>query len=289
MSMKFPKEGLFGKAYGVSLDKKVEKSIALIREYEQLALDHDAEGGYHCCFSGGKDSIVIKHLVERAGVKSTYNYNVTGIDPPEVVRFIKDEHPEVIFHRPKKHFFKTLVENKGIPTRTLRWCCALYKEQGGGDKVKVLGVRAAESFTRKQNWRPLTPWKKGGRNGTEISGWCVCPILYWTDDDVWEYIRENNIPYCSLYDEGFDRLGCIGCPMAMKHREEQFKRWPKYEKAWKKAFKDYWERQTKKHAGKINPRTKKPYFACRFDSPEHLWQWWMSNDKAPDGCSMGMF
>ena len=57
----------------------------------------------------------------------------------------------------------------------------------------------------------------------------INPIIDWTTDEVWEFIREYNVPYCSLYDEGFKRLGCIGCPMASKQmREYEFERWPKY-------------------------------------------------------------
>ena len=288
MKAKWPKEDMFGKALSLSLESKVEKAIAVFKQYEQLAFDYDPDG-YYLCFSGGKDSVVLRDLAQRAGIKATINYNVTGIDPPELVRFIRKEHPDVKFHRSERPFFRTLVESKGVPTRKLRWCCNLYKERGGEGKVKVLGVRAAESPRRKQNWRILTPWKKGGVSGTEVESWCICPILYWTDEDIWDYIKQNNIPYCSLYDEGFKRLGCIGCPMVMKHREEQFRRWPKYERLWKKALKEYWERQMEKHQGTINSRTGRPYFACRFDSPEHLWKWWMTNEKSPDGCTMGMF
>lgn len=38
-------------------------------------------------------------------------------------------------------------------------------------------------------------------------------IIDWTDEDVWEFLRAYKIPYCELYNEGFKRLGCIGCPL----------------------------------------------------------------------------
>ena len=288
MSQGFSEEGLFSD-YPVTFESKIRKAVETLQHYEELALEFDSEVGYNLCFSGGKDSVVIMELAKMAGVKFAAHYNVTGIDPPELVRFIKEEHPDVKFNRAPRPFFKTLVESKGIPTRKLRWCCAIYKEQGGSDKVKILGVRAAESTSRKEHWRILTPWKKGGRNGTETSGWCVAPILHWSDKDVWKFIKDKGIPYCKLYDEGFKRLGCIGCPMAMGHRREQFVRWPKYEAAWKKAFEQYWTRCNKAYKGKTNPRTGRIYFACRFESPEKMWEWWMSNDKSPDGCNMGLF
>lgn len=65
----------------------------------------------------------------------------------------------------------------------------------------------------------------------------VNPIIDWTDEDVWEFIHEYNIPYCKLYDEGYTRLGCIGCPMGtVEHRKEEFERYPKYKQAYIRAF-----------------------------------------------------
>ena len=63
----------------------------------------------------------------------------------------------------------------------------------------------------------------------------INPIIDWTTDEVWEFIREYEIPYCSLYDEGFKRLGCIGCPMG-HHQEREFERWPKYRNLYLAAF-----------------------------------------------------
>lgn len=53
------------------------------------------------------------------------------------------------------------------------------------------------------------------------------PIIDWEDEDVWEFILNENLPYCSLYDDGYTRLGCIGCPMN-SHAYEELDRWPKY-------------------------------------------------------------
>ena len=67
---------------------KVEKAIARLQTYEPPE-------GYYLCFSGGKDSCVIKALADMAGVKYDAHYAVSSVDPPELVRFIKDEHPDV--------------------------------------------------------------------------------------------------------------------------------------------------------------------------------------------------
>ena len=65
----------------------------------------------------------------------------------------------------------------------------------------------------------------------------VNPIIDWEEEDVWAFLNENGIPHCSLYDEGFKRLGCIGCPMSgSKNMERDFERWPKYKELYIRAF-----------------------------------------------------
>lgn len=61
------------------------------------------------------------------------------------------------------------------------------------------------------------------------------PIIDWEDDDVWEFIHRYNVPYCELYDKGYKRLGCIGCPISSRQAEE-LDRFPTYKKAYLKAF-----------------------------------------------------
>lgn len=60
------------------------------------------------------------------------------------------------------------------------------------------------------------------------------PIVDWTDAEVWEFIHEYNVPYCELYDKGFKRLGCVGCPMA--NNKAELEAYPKYKNLYLKAF-----------------------------------------------------
>ena len=146
--------------------------------------------------------------------------------------------------------------------------------------IKIFGIRAAESVRRKANWKLWQPHRNG-------QGWILNPILYWSDDDVWEYTRDNHVPYCSLYDEGWMRLGCVGCPMAGDGRRKEFAWWPKYEQAWKRAFKTMYDR-----LHDLPRNDGKPRFWARFDSWQEMWQWWMEELPEPtedDGCQMGLF
>ena len=63
------------------------------------------------------------------------------------------------------------------------------------------------------------------------------PIIDWSHEDVWAYIRGRGLPYCSLYDEGMKRIGCILCPMAGKRqRLREAERWPQYKQAYLNTF-----------------------------------------------------
>ena len=91
------------------------------------------------------------------------------------------------------------------------------------------------------------------------------PIIDWSDSDVWEFIRKYDIPYCSLYDEGFKRLGCIGCPMAGKEKRlEEFERWPKY--------KDLYIRSLEKM---IHNRIEGGVEGTTILTGEGMFQWWI--------------
>lgn len=63
---------------------------------------HEPPEGYYVAFSGGKDSCVILDLVKRAKVKFDAHLNITTVDPPEVLRFVKQQYPEVIMEKPKQ-------------------------------------------------------------------------------------------------------------------------------------------------------------------------------------------
>lgn len=168
------------------------------------------------------------------------------------------------------------------PTRKVRYCCEELKECNGVGRVTVTGVRWAESPSRKERHgvvdfttKPKTTQKIADASGVDyrvnkqgsvilnddndeerrMVEQCyrtrktlVNPIVDWEDDDVWGYIRDRHLPYCSLYDEGFTRLGCIGCPLAgSKQMKADFARWPKYQELYIRAF----DRMAENHPNQI--------------------------------------
>lgn len=241
-----------------TLDDLVEHSIALLREHEPV-------GGYYGCFSGGKDSIVIKELARMAGVDVTWHYNITTIDPPELFRFIKREHPDVVRVPPRHGAFFRQMERRGFPTRRGAWCCEKLKEEGAPrGSTLILGVRADESTARAARWSEVHHDERFGTTK-------ILPAFTWAADEIWTFIRGQDLVYCGLYDEGWHRLGCVGCPKARpRHRRRELARWPAYERRWMLAFERLWT--TRPATWGIRQR---------FSGWEDLWNWWLSDRPLP--------
>lgn len=79
----------------MNLQSKIDYSITLLRKSERMALELDPENGFYLAFSGGKDSQALYHIAKLAGVKFKAHMNLTSIDPPEVIRFVKRNYPDV--------------------------------------------------------------------------------------------------------------------------------------------------------------------------------------------------
>lgn len=113
--------------------------------------------GYYLAFSGGKDSVVCKALLDMAGVPYHAVYRVTSVDPPELVRFIKEKHPDVKMEIPHDKDGKPITmwnlipKRRMPPTQLARYCCQYLKEDAGDGSMTVTGVRWAESVNRQHN------------------------------------------------------------------------------------------------------------------------------------------
>ena len=207
---------------GVIFDTLSKEAVAIdfIQKYEP-------EEGYFVGFSGGKDSVVVLDLVQKAGVKYKAYYSATGIDPPELVKFINKNYPYVIHKRPlwKGHrsFFGMLIDKGIAPTMFTRWCCNKLKKDPTNDvplQHRIMGIRAEESFKRRK--RGLI----SNRGRFKI----YHPIFSWLEWEIWDYIERNNLPYCVLYDNPYiSRIGCVLCPF-LSYEQHKIHRsiWPKY-------------------------------------------------------------
>ena len=235
------------------LARKIEYSIDLIRKSEKMALRLDPVNGFYNTFSGGKDSQVLYYLVRLAGVKHKTHMNLTSIDPPEVIRFVREQYPDVEMIKPKMSIYDMAKKKHILPTRRFRWCCAEYKEMSGAGKVTLIGVRKQESARRAKR-EEISTDIKGNRIEETFDQWSeheekmvtcvggkdkilVSPIIYWTERDVWEFLNTNRIPHCKLYDEGYSRIGCICCPMSnYKQKLRDIREYPHVKRGWLRAI-----------------------------------------------------
>lgn len=231
---------------------KVQAAIDRIKYYEPAE-------GYYLAFSGGKDSIVLKKLVIMSGVKYDIHFNLTTVDPPELIKFIKHYHPDVSIHRPELSMWELIVKKRMPPTRLIRYCCEKLKETGGKNRRILTGIRWAESYKRTKRRLVEVCFKDKSRT-------FMNPIIDWSDTDVWSFIKLFGLPYCSLYDEGFKRIGCVLCPMSgKKGMLIDAARWPKIAESYKRAFTRCLE---KRRADGL---------ATIWKTREDMWSWWIYN------------
>lgn len=256
-----------------SLRRKMEHTREVLMKALPLALKYD-EKGFYVGFSGGKDSQALYHMMQLCEVPMHVYFSPTSIDPPENIRFIKTNYPEVEFVKLSTNIFEVFKSMKVLPSMKIRWCCSHFKERGGEGKVVCTGVRKAESVRRsKRNEIEVSGRKFSGHmdefdewqekrirkkiknlnqdqfseaNETEIR--CINgkdkillnPIIEWSEQDVWEFLNKVvEVPHCELYDQGWTRIGCILCPMASgKSTARDIKKYPHVKEKWIRAIMD---------------------------------------------------
>lgn len=240
------------------------------RAIKYLQLFEPKDEPYYLCYSGGKDSDTILALAKLAGVNFEAVHNLTTVDAPETVRYIKSQ-PDIRIEKPNQTMWQLIVDRKMPPTRIVRYCCSELKERGGRGRKKITGVRWAESISRQKNGgfvkiigKEKTMKKlaeeagidyeetaKGGmvlnNDNSDTRAFVdhcyrttsvmVNPIVDWTDNDVWEFLKYYGIDSNPLYQSGCKRIGCIGCPMQGGNgMKADFIKYPKYRDAYLRAF-----------------------------------------------------
>jgi phosphoadenosine phosphosulfate reductase len=189
-------------------------------------------------YSGGKDSVVLEYLARKAGVGYMVYYSLMH-DAPEVLKFIKSRPFPVKIIRAKFNFWHGIVSHYP-PHRKAAWCCGELKEQPSrkiGLTHRLVGIRAEESPKRALKGRINQITKK------RIN---YHPIFNWLEWEIWDYIEQNKLEYCSLYDEGFSRLGCVICPKrSTKDQKLYLDRYPQYKRLFEKQVKKWWEAKGK--------------------------------------------
>ena len=285
-----------------TLKEKEKKAIEALKMFEP------EDEPYFLCYSGGKDSDYIRILATLAGVKHEIHHNLTTVDAPETMQYVKSI-PNIIIDKARwadgshKTMWNLIPHKLLPPTRLMRYCCAELKEQGGKGRLKITGVRAAESRKRQANGgeikiigKPKSTQKylsendinfhltnQGGvvlnfdnadsRRAVEhcfrTTSTMINPILDWTEDDVWEFLHYYGCCGNPLYQCGKKRIGCIGCSLGSSaSMKRELKEYPKYKENYIRAFDRMLEER--KHQGKPSK--------INWQTGEDVLNWWVNGD-----------
>ncbi len=176
-------------------------------------------------FSGGKDSLLVTWMVTRHYPDIPVIFNNTGVEYPETLQYVKEMTAQLklnlITTTPPGKTFWDCVDQWGFPQgkRTKngkpgnRNCCYWLKDKPMdfildclGSDGYFTGVTAVENRTRMFNARD-----KGTCYRVKKGYQKVHPILYWTPEEVREYLAEIGLPLNPVYARGADRVGCSTC------------------------------------------------------------------------------
>ena len=255
-------------------------------------------------YSGGKDSDTVLKLAQIAKIPFEVLHSHTTVDAPETVYHVRETFRELelagikcdIDYHVRTDGTRTtmwnLIQKKMMPpTRIVRYCCSELKEGGGNGRFIVTGVRWDESNARKKTRGILEVMASKRENKIVLSNdndedrrlfeTCqmkgkrvVNPIVDWTTRDVLDFCSENKVSLCTLYANGWRRIGCVGCPMAgTSMRYNQFAQYPTYKKAYIAAFDRMIEERKRRDMMKG--------FTRMGDTGVDVFHWWMEDGILP--------
>ena len=255
-------------------------------------------------YSGGKDSDTVLKLAQIAKIPFEVLHSHTTVDAPETVYHVRETFRElelagikcdIDYHvrtdGTRMTMWNLIPKKMMPPTRLVRYCCAELKEGGGKDRFIVTGVRWDESNARKKTRGILEVIASKRENKIVLSNdndedrrlfeTCqmkgkrvVNPIVDWTTRDVLDFCSENKVSLCTLYANGWRRVGCVGCPMAgTSMRYNQFAQYPTYKKAYIAAFDRMIEER--KRRGMMKG------FTRMGDTGVDVFHWWMEDGILP--------
>lgn len=257
-------------------------------------------------------------LFKRSGVPFEVHHSLTTADAPQTVYHVravfrelelqgikctvdKHEYFDAVGKKVRTTMWNLIPKKKIPPTRIKRYCCAILKETGCKNRMIATGVRWDESNKRKSRdvFETLGKSKKEGirisdekmlltdnDDTRKVFEQCqlkaktvVNPIIDWPNRDIWEYYRNECKMHNILYEMGYDRVGCIGCPLVGKIRWKELADFPTYQRAYIGAFDRMLDAMRNDGTGRFP----------RWRTGHDVFLWWMEDDNVKGQMSFDDF
>jgi phosphoadenosine phosphosulfate reductase len=129
---------------------------------------------------------------------------------------------DIVLYRPQPELVDAYVAQNGLnafydSVEMRKECCRVRKVEPlgralAGNKAWITGQRRAQSTTRAE----LAVQEDDTAHGMAKFN----PLADWSEQDVWQYIRDNNVPYNSLHERGYPSIGCEPCTRAIQPGED---------------------------------------------------------------------
>ncbi len=200
-----------------------EKTSELISHLKQIETDH-CPAAFACSF-GAEDVVLLDAIATHARKIEIFTLD-TGRLPEEthsLLEIVRDKYPVAVrTYFPDAGAVQTWVEQNGPnafykSVAQREQCCHIRKVEPlrralAGKKSWITGLRREQSQARQTLEREA--WDAA--NGLIK----INPLLDWTHDQVWQYIRTHDVPYNALHDRGYPSIGCAPCTRAIEPGED---------------------------------------------------------------------
>lgn len=197
---------------------------------------------------------IVRPIMNFREVLQKHGYPVVS---KKTARMIKDIQNPTEKNQATRTLYLTGVKRDGTITKSFKlpdkWhylinapfkishkCCDIMKKEPikryekETKRKAYVGVMASDSDQRKNSY--LLTGCNSFKTGKSQ------PLGFWKEEDIWEYLKQNNVPYCSVYDKGESRTGCIFCGFGCHLEDPENNRFTRlqknYPKVWNYCIKD---------------------------------------------------
>jgi phosphoadenosine phosphosulfate reductase len=190
------------------------------------ALDEFGSAMTLACSFGAEDVILVDMLTKLHPAPRIFCLDTGRLhsETYEVMDVIRDRYGVTIeTYFPQHDAVERMVRAKGVnlfyhSIENRKECCGVRKVEPLGRALKdvrawITGLRSAQAVTRAST--PMIELDAAHGGIAKLN-----PLINWTEDQVWDYMKTEGVPYNKLHDQGFPSIGCAPCTRAIKAGED---------------------------------------------------------------------